>query len=196
MVEPSRLGERLSEIREEHGLSLLAIKKAGGPDPSYTSRIEHGKTNPKAANVAKLARAIAAAKGWSLHRLWEVMDDLFKEAGLAAPEKPTEAMIRNKFRQLLQQRQLTEEQIEATMTQASLVGMLQVLEGDDILEIRPVQDFPLHTNKHRETIVLPDKQQAFPAGPRATLHVNGDLTPSKREQLKLMARLVEKILAG
>ena len=194
MVEPSNLGKALSTLRKQHELSLLDIKKAGGPDPSYTSRIERGKINPKAANVAKLARAIAAANGWRLEKLWELMDQLFEAAGFATPEKPAEKVIRRKFRDLLAKRQLDDEQIEATMAQASVVGMLQVLEDDDVLEIRAVQDFAGISKLHRETIVLPDKKHAFPAGHRATLHVTGDLAPAQREQLKLVAKLVEKII--
>lgn len=196
MVEPSKLGEALSTIRKQHDLSLLDIKKAGGPDPSYTSRIERGKINPKAANVAKLARAIAAKKGWELEKLWELMDQLFEAAGFATPEKPSEKLIRRKFRELLVERDLDDEQIKATMAQASVVGMLQVLEEDDVLEIRSARDFPSISKLHRETIILPDKKHAFPAGPRATLHVNGELATEQREQLKLVAKLVERIIAS
>jgi transcriptional regulator with XRE-family HTH domain len=195
MAQPSRLGKRLRKIREESALSLLDINKAGGPDPSYINRVEHGKINPRADNVAKLARAIAAANGWPLEKLWEVMDQLFEAAGFATPDKPDEEVIRREFRELLRARQLDEAQVEAAMAQVPALSMLQVLEGDDFLEIRPAQDFPRSSKLHRETIILPDKKHAFPAGPRATLHVTGDLSSAKREQLKILARLVEKMIA-
>jgi transcriptional regulator with XRE-family HTH domain len=196
MAEPSKLGELLRTIREESGLSLLDINKAGGPDPSYINRVEHGKVKPGEENVAKLARAIAASNGWPLEKLWQVMDRLFEARGLATREKPDEAAIRAKFRGLLKTRQLDDEQIKAAMAQASVVGMLQVLEGDDILEVRKVQDFPRSSKLHRETIFLPlGGERTFPAGPRARLHVSGDLSPAKREQLEILAKLVEKIIA-
>ncbi|MEX0707796.1 MAG: helix-turn-helix domain-containing protein [Woeseia sp.] len=195
MDEQTKLGKLLKKIRDESDLSLLDINKAGGPDPSYINRVELGKVNPRAESVAKLARAIAAANSWPLEKLWKVMEQFFEAADLATPEKPDETVIRRKFREILKARQLDKKQINAAMAQASVVSMLQVLEGDDILEIRPMQDYSRSSKRHRETIILPAMKHDFPAGPRATLHVNGDLTAGKREQLKILAKLVERIIA-
>lgn len=70
-----------------------------------------------------------------------------------------------------------------------------MLEGDDIIEIRPVQDISWSSTRHRETFILPAMKHDFPSGPRATLHVNGDPTSGKRERLKHFAKLVERINA-
>lgn len=195
MASPPKLGKLLRKMREESALSLLDIKKAGGPDPSYINRVEHGKVNPREETVARLARSIAAAKGLPLDELCKVMNQLFEAAEFAAPNQPSEAAIRREFRELLRARQLDEDQIKAAMAQVSVLSMLQVIEGDDPLEIRSVQEFPRSNKLHRETVVLPDKRNSFSAGPRAILHVNGDLAPAKREQLKILARLVEKIIS-
>lgn len=195
MASPPKLGKLLRKIREESGLSLLDIKKAGGPDPSYINRVEHGKVQPREETVAKLARAIAVAKGWTLDELWKVMAQLFEAAELKTPNQPNEAVIRREFRELLRARQLEEEQVKAAMAQISILSMLQVIEGDDPLEIRSAREFPRSSKLHRETVILPDKTNTFTAGPRATLHVNGELTSAKREQLKILAKLVEKIIS-
>ena len=196
MAQPSKFGKLVKQMRDDSGLSLLTIHKAGGPDASYIHRIERGKVvNPGPEVVARLARAFAAANAWSMEKLWETMDLMFETAGFAAPPKPDDEAIRREFSKVLRKRQLDEEQIGAAVANVPVLTMLQVIEGDEPLEIRPVSEFPRSSASHRETFVLPAKKHVFPAGPSADLHVRSELTPSKREQLKMLAKLAEKIIA-
>ena len=61
MNEAEKLGKNLKRIRTAKGISQGEIGRRLGVDKGFVSNIEHGKTNPTLATIAKLAKAIGVS---------------------------------------------------------------------------------------------------------------------------------------
>jgi transcriptional regulator with XRE-family HTH domain len=196
MIESEDLAAVLQSIRQAADLSLLDIQKAGGPDPSYLSRIEHGKISPRKETLEKIAAAIAAATGGQLEAFEEIRLRTFRAAGLPPPSPVSIGEIRRRFAELLQRHGLQSAQVKSTIEQVSPVTMMRVIEGDEPLEIATYTDRHRKPGPTEEVVVIPDFEHSFNAGSRAKIQVRGSLSPAKRSQLKTVATLVEKIIAA
>ena len=61
--EAQKFGENLKRIRAKKGISQGDIARALEVHKGYISNIEHGKTNPTLATIAKIAKAIGVSVG-------------------------------------------------------------------------------------------------------------------------------------
>lgn len=57
-TESEKLGQNLTRIRKEKGISQDKLSRLLHIDRSFISNIENGKTNPTLATIAKLAKAV------------------------------------------------------------------------------------------------------------------------------------------
>ncbi len=72
-----KLGERLREIRQQRGDTLLQVSRATGLSVSYLSDLERGRTNPSIETLEKLAThfkldlagVVANVDGWGMPSL-------------------------------------------------------------------------------------------------------------------------------
>lgn len=60
-TEAQQLGNNLKRIRIRKGISQGDIARSLKVDKAFISNIEHGKTNPTLATIAKLAKAVGVA---------------------------------------------------------------------------------------------------------------------------------------
>lgn len=60
-TESEKLGQNLTRIRKEKGISQDKLSRLLRIDRSFISNIENGKTNPTLATIAKLAKAIGVS---------------------------------------------------------------------------------------------------------------------------------------
>ncbi|CAM3023444.1 TPA: helix-turn-helix transcriptional regulator [Legionella pneumophila] len=70
-----KLGNKIREVRKEHGFSQEAIASEAGIDRSYMGGIERGERNIAAVNLIKIARALNVEVG-ELFPSIEVFKDL------------------------------------------------------------------------------------------------------------------------
>ncbi|MDE1924963.1 MAG: helix-turn-helix transcriptional regulator [Patescibacteria group bacterium] len=61
--EAQKLGENLKRIRTKRAISQGDIARALKVHKGFVSNIEHGKTNPTLATIAKLAKALGVSVG-------------------------------------------------------------------------------------------------------------------------------------
>ncbi len=66
------LGQRISRLRKERGLTLQQVSKGAGLTPSFLSRLERDKVNISVANLRKIARFF----GVDMTYFFEVREDM------------------------------------------------------------------------------------------------------------------------
>ena len=57
------LGEKVREVREGLGISMRELSRSAGVSSSFLSEIENGHRYPKAASLAKIAKALGVGVG-------------------------------------------------------------------------------------------------------------------------------------
>jgi transcriptional regulator with XRE-family HTH domain len=70
-----KLGERLREIRQQRGLTLLQLSEQAALSVSYLSDLERGRTNPSIETLERIANSykmligelVAGADGWQMN---------------------------------------------------------------------------------------------------------------------------------
>lgn len=189
--------ELLRSERERAGLSLRRLAERAGQNPGSLSRMEAGTLTPRLPTLLRLAETLAAERGFdTAHR------DVLIGKFLHAAERSTNAEqtlqdVRDRFAAMLRERNLGAEQIDAALTDVTPSTMARVVRGEEPLDIHYATELanPNHRiNLNQEVVVLPLRTLSFPAGPRARITIDGELTASQQQQVRLAAKLIASLL--
>jgi transcriptional regulator with XRE-family HTH domain len=195
-------GQLLKLERERAGLSLRQLASAADLNPGYISRLESDEIIPREDNLLKIADALAKIVDDRDVTREEYRTRLAEGAGRVPVDERAVARIKADFAALLRERGLQPNQIKEAFDVVSVTTMLRILRGDEPLRIfDPDSPDEVDTTlREGEQLVLlsrkrPIAPHKFPAGGRATITVSGSLNAQQQKQLRIIADLVQTIVA-
>lgn len=189
--------ELLRSERERAGLSLRRLAERAGQNPGSLSRMEAGTLTPRLPTLLRLAEAVAAERGLDTSQRDALIGKFLHAAERSTNAEQTLQDVRDRFAAMLRERKLGAEQIDAALTDVTPSTMARVVRGEEPLDIHYATELanPNHgINLNQEVVVLPLRTLSFPAGPRARITIDGELTASQQQQVRLAAKLIASLL--
>lgn len=245
-MEKQPFGERLREIRENHGISMRSLASSADMDPAYLSRIENGKTGaPKQETVERLAQALCEESQLEVSECERLKRRLLVAAGHLQHREDLIDDLAERFAAKLRDEGFPEPKIDEALARVSLPTMRAVLLGEEKLDMdyvasvtppamewasdagddllmadmlaptisdeaaqpptvdagdsatgyldRHAEDFATHRRQKR-ALSSGGPRRVFRAGRDAEIRVQRRMTKEQEQQLRLLAKLIDKVL--